>query len=848
MDRRIKLGIKRLVKQEIRNDKTDNRVLAFSPCRLFVLAAKVPSKLEHTFHYLDIQAIESKKPNQLQITVEGKTYSFLSQEAETDEINHMIIHIGVSLKNIFPSFPLERLIVKIDVQPVERIKTMYDMIKDIESKELGPCGGFTMMYACMCDYHSLPYREEVAWDVDTIYLSQDSRELCLRDFDHLNSKDLVPIIAALEHNSWFTKFNANNVKLSAECCNEILKVMRRNAVIENLSLSNTAITKDYVQKLSTAILSNSGTQLSKLDLSNNLLDDRGLHHLVGTLSNLSKGLTSLNLSKTNISTKGINKIAEIMSQSSTISSTLQTLILADNSIKPDDLTFLYTFLARPNSINYLDLSNTDCSMDMLCGALLRGCTQQLTHLKLPGVVFTHKKSKDLVIPQTWKQFFNSVAVLEHIDLSNTKLPPEPLKEMLLGINANRHINNVHLDLSNNELQSQGSQNIAVTINNIDNITSLDLSNNGFDQELSHLLPEIAQNRSLRHLAIGRNFSGIKQKYQLRILDHVVQLIQDDDSALQSLSLADSKLKADTAYVVNSLGSNSSLREIDLSGNLMGDIGARMLAKALQINTHMQTILWDRNNTTAQGFEDIADALEKNYTLKKMPFPVNDAALAMKSEPARTETALQKIESLLQRNHNPRKFSNDQAYRLQQGFLISSTQQMVDRLVVQVQDTINALNFGPNEAFKPDIEEANQVVQDADNSKQLLPRLQEIAIKSQGSGNPVEHSLQQIADELRQVMDKQMKKSVEDMLKCTSSHCSAVMSDKTFQCELQEGCDSKSSISKDFTKHMLDGVGNDVYNKLSELNLAVAAHISDSVIDQVIDVLSKSHRTLVGFIS
>ena len=28
---------------------------------------------------------------------------------------------------------------------------------------VGPCGGFSTQYAAMCDYHGLPYREEVAW-------------------------------------------------------------------------------------------------------------------------------------------------------------------------------------------------------------------------------------------------------------------------------------------------------------------------------------------------------------------------------------------------------------------------------------------------------------------------------------------------------------------------------------------------------------------------------------------------------------------------------------------------------------------------------------------------------------
>ncbi|MEQ2183729.1 hypothetical protein GOODEAATRI_000993, partial [Goodea atripinnis] len=57
--------------------------------------------------------------------------------------------------------------------------------------------------------------------------------------------------------------------------------------------------------------------------------------------------------------------------------------------------------------------------------------------------------------------------------------------------------------------------------------------------------------------------------------------------LTSLSLADSKLKADISIVLNALGSNTSLIKLDISGNSMGDMGAKILAKALQINTKLR---------------------------------------------------------------------------------------------------------------------------------------------------------------------------------------------------------------------------------------------------------------------
>ena len=40
---------------------------------------------------------------------------------------------------------------------------MNDLIKAMESKTPGPCGGYTTMYQCMCDYHAMPFREEVEW-------------------------------------------------------------------------------------------------------------------------------------------------------------------------------------------------------------------------------------------------------------------------------------------------------------------------------------------------------------------------------------------------------------------------------------------------------------------------------------------------------------------------------------------------------------------------------------------------------------------------------------------------------------------------------------------------------------
>lgn len=40
----------------------------------------------------------------------------------------------------------------------------------------------------MCDFHGMTYREEVAWDVDNIYVALNTRELSLKDFEYLDQK------------------------------------------------------------------------------------------------------------------------------------------------------------------------------------------------------------------------------------------------------------------------------------------------------------------------------------------------------------------------------------------------------------------------------------------------------------------------------------------------------------------------------------------------------------------------------------------------------------------------------------------------------------------------------------
>ncbi|XP_028736411.1 F-actin-uncapping protein LRRC16A isoform X8 [Peromyscus leucopus] len=848
--RKIKISVKKKVKLEVKGDRVENKVLVLTSCRAFLLSARIPTKLELTFSYLEIHGVICHKPAQM--VVETEKCSLSMKMASAEDVSDVLAHIGTCLRRIFPGLSPLRIMKKVSMEPSERLASLQALWDSQTLAEPGPCGGFSQMYACVCDWLGFSYREEVQWDVDTIYLTQDTRELNLQDFSHLEHRDLIPIIAALEYNQWFTKLSSKDLKLSTDVCEQILRVVSRSNRLEELVLENAGLRTDFAQKLASALAHNPNSGLHTINLAGNPLEDRGVSSLSIQFAKLPRGLKHLNLSKTSLSPKGVNSLCQSLSANPLTASTLTHLDLSGNALRGDDLSHMYNFLAQPNTIVHLDLSNTECSLDMVCSALLRGCLQCLAVLNLSRSVFSHRKGKE--VPPSFKQFFSSSLALMQINLSGTKLAPEPLKALLLGLACNHSLKGVSLDLSNCELRSGGAQVLEGCIAEIHNIVSLDISDNGLESDLSTLIVWLSKNRSIQHLALGKNFNNMKSKNLTPVLDNLVQMIQDEDSPLQSLSLADSKLKAEVTIIINALGSNTSLTKVDISGNGMGDMGAKMLAKALQINTKLRTVIWDKNNITAQGFQDIAVAMEKNYTLRFMPIPMYDASQALKTNPEKTEEALQKIENYLLRNHETRKYLQEQAYRLQQGIVTSTTQQMIDRVCVKVQDHLNSLRSCGGDAIQEDLKAAERIMRDAKNSKTLLPNLYHVGGASWAgasglSSSPIQETLESMAGEVTRVVDEQLKGLLENMVDAAENLCPSVMKKAHIRQDLIHASTEKISIPRTFVKNvLLEQSGIDILNKISEVKLTVASFLSDRIVDEILEALSSSHRKLADHFS
>lgn len=129
----------------------------------------------------------------------------------------------------------------------------------------------------------------------------------------------------------------------------------------------------------------------------------------------------------------------------------------------------------------------------------------------------------------------------------------------------------------------------------------------------------------------------------------------------------------------------------------------------------------------------------------MPFPIYDIAPCMKASADRADTVMRRIQDILNRNVCPRKNDFHKTYSLQPGFLLSSKQHSIDRLVLQMQDIIQNLAM-ESIASNNDINHATGVIQDAENCKQLLVRLQEVA-QQKDEVHPVKVKLMQSAGDI-----------------------------------------------------------------------------------------------------
>uniref|UniRef100_A0A3Q3EGF7 Capping protein regulator and myosin 1 linker 2 n=1 Tax=Labrus bergylta TaxID=56723 RepID=A0A3Q3EGF7_9LABR len=765
---------------------------------VFSRSVHVCVQVENTFSYLEIRSINIHSLTEIVLEAERQTLSFSVLHGE--DLESMVSHITASLKRTFPDSSPLNLLKTVPPDMQQRLIEQTGVIEEQLHNQPGPC--------------------EALYNKQMQTLKQ-SLLSC-----HLESRDLALAVAAQSFSHWFSKIYCKELKLSVDVQQQLTFLLSRSSCLEELSLEACGLKPDFAVKIAAALRENTSSKLQSINLSGNPIEDKGLIAVSQEFGNLPEGLKYISLSRVSVTARGVGCLSQMLSSTLLFSSTLSHLDLSGNpgSLVTEDAMFLFKFLSSTNSLCHLDLSDTSCPLDTLFVSLSAGCCYKLMHLNLARNPFSHRKVRE--VTKSIQKFFSQSCELKYVNLSATKLPPQALRLLLQGLATNTYLIGLELDISSCELRSTGAQVIQEHISEATVIKSLDISDNGFENDMVTLVLSVGRCRCLQHLALGRNFA-MKSRALTDVLHRIAQLIQDEECPLQSLSLCDSRLKTGINILLSALGGHAALAEVDISGNSIGDTGAKMLAKALMSNTRLRRLAWDRNSVTARGFKDVADALEWNFTLQQVCLPLADITQSYRSDPDRTSEALHKYCTL--------NFS--ETILLCYIFCFVLYLQLCLFPCVQF---IQRVNHCDTQQVQADILNAYEVLHNSRESIKLLPSLYEAGRTCTSDGDMVNCILNDAATALTNEFNRSIQELAQGLTRSAEAVCPRVVQRSSVSESLSECVSKKVRQTHTFlTSTLLKHTGPIITNRLSELKKTLSVSLAESIIEQVLQDLTTS---------
>ncbi|XP_032879283.1 NACHT, LRR and PYD domains-containing protein 3-like [Amblyraja radiata] len=198
-----------------------------------------------------------------------------------------------------------------------------------------------------------------------------------------------------------------------------------------------------------------------------------------------------------------------------------------------------------------------------------------------------------------------------------------------------------LDLRHNKLGDRGMKRLTTALNDSDcQIQELRVEDNGLtDSCAEDLAAALCATPSLTKLNLGENYLGDSG---VKVLSRA---LMDSDCKIQKLSLNNNQLTDSSARdIASTLNANISLTQLDLGENTLGDSGVKMLSVALRdSDCNIQELGLSSNHLTASFAHALASALSSLTELSVGDNKLGDAGVRVLSEALKdTECNIQEL--------------------------------------------------------------------------------------------------------------------------------------------------------------------------------------------------------------
>ena len=465
------------------------------------------------------------------------------------------------------------------------------------------------------------------------FISENTSTLEYVDLSNNNSSPWGVYCAIIRHCS------VNSLTLCGDHgiedhASEIKESLQMNTKLLSLTLCN--IGNNGAVTLAEAIQVN--TTLQKIDISSNSIADDGVAAISNSIRfNTSNSLQELNISRNNIANNGIRVLAEVIE----INSTLQNIDISKNHISTEGLLHFMEAVKNNCTLQVVNITHNNITRSGFTS--IKQCIENLQHpiqiyaswneivtrngeLLVTSKICTFQESEN-IIEEEWSfkdydrdhivtclsECLKEDDMLLELNMSNNQIIRGREKKIIEAIKVNKTL--LKLDASLMKMQDESCISDCLKINK--SLKELNMSENEITSNgAKEIATAIRVNTTLEKLDLSCN----------ALSDDGVNFISDslkNNNSLKEINISRNKITSEGAqYITDAIRINTTLVKLDLSCNALSDDGVTAVSDSLQFNISLQELNLSKNEVTSEGVKKMGQVIRVNTTLKHLDLSIN----------------------------------------------------------------------------------------------------------------------------------------------------------------------------------------------------------------------------------
>ncbi|XP_051749365.1 NACHT, LRR and PYD domains-containing protein 3-like isoform X9 [Ctenopharyngodon idella] len=499
------------------------------------------------------------------------------------------------------------------------VKELTDLLQD------GRCTYIRFLKSPAAE-EACEYLTEVLGKSPFLLTELDLSEDKLGDLDGEKKKEHLALL--MDSHSKLETIKLNNCVLTEKSCSVLATVLSSKTILKELNLNNSRLLDSGVKQISEG-LKNPVCELKILKLSDCSITEEGYKALASALRSNPSHLIELDLTGNYPGQSGVKELSDLL-QDQNCQLKLRFLspaadeacqyvrgIVGENPllVKNLDLSKHKLGETRVNQIAAL-LQDKHCQLNKLqlrdCGLTEESCSALATVLRsnsrLEVLDISNNNLQDSGVKKLQKALEKTNCTLKKLGLSDCSITEEGYKALASALRSNpSHL--IELDLTRKDPGQSGVKELTDLLQDPNCQLKLRFLSPAADEACEYVRGIVGKNPLLlRELNLSERELGDTG------VNQIAALLKDKHCKLNTLILCRCSIKEKQCFILtSSLKSNlSHLRELNLSGNKLGDSGGKHLCDVLKdSHSKLERLRLTCCEMTNEGCSAVTSALKSN---------------------------------------------------------------------------------------------------------------------------------------------------------------------------------------------------------------------------------------------